>query len=315
MTTILDSESNWLPSAFREVFLLKNDPTSGRAIPTAVQLGSFGTGGPIESVILQDFSLELARVYSDRGIAEIYFTTLLENPVNPLLRYGYKHLGYLQDVPVLAGAHLNKGIVVPEGCWNFVRPYRIFPGETMRGLYRSWAGNIPQNYPRRPAMVFNGVRVADEQPIQMYSSANRVDDTNPLDLSQAGFTCPADSPVDLYGVSAFGLTEIAWPLGGGWQIRGPDEREWRKTRFIRTERLNGILPLLPASTQVQLESARWISPYGAHVKLGEERGWTMERDETFIAEVTGPDISEEDLSTDFWLGILTLRASSEVTYG
>ena len=300
-------ESNWLPFAFREVFRIKTDSVLGIGAPTAVELGSFGTGGPVERVLLQDFGLVLARVTpSEEPGEDPEWTWGFDDggDMVGMLRYGFKHKGYLLERPVLHAAHVNTGIVYPP-TWNFLRPYRIFPGEVMRARYLTSRPGRETQDKRKPGMMFNGVRSKDDQPHPMYSSTNKLDDGGPLALVQAGFTCPGDSPVDIYGVSAFGMTDLHFPRTGRWQVIGPDEREWFKTRTIR---LYGT-PVPPV-----IADDHWLSHVGAYTKLGEERGWMMERDETFIAEV-GVGTPLKHPASEFYAGILTLRGCAEVTYG
>jgi len=314
-----DHDSNWLPGAMREIFLLKND-ADGVPIPTAVEIGSFGMGRATEDVLLQDFSLDIAMVNNDlEGDAEyIKVGPTLVTPITPLVRYGYKHKGYLQDTPVLMGAHVNRGQVVPSNCWNFLKPYRIYPGEVLRANYKGLNSDLARAILRRPSIVFNGVRVKDDRPCLLYSATASfpygTKQQNGVVLNQGGLTCPADSPVDIYGVTATGLSDKVWPTTGAWQITGPDEREWYKHRFVRCDYLNLLYPTLP-NAHLILSSTRWLSHLGASVQLGEERGWLMERDETFIAEVTGPATDPKEAPEISYLGILTLRGHAEVTHG
>jgi hypothetical protein len=303
----MDAKSNWLPFAYREVFKIDIDPVTLLGLPTSVQLGSFGVaGGP--GALLQDFNLLILAIRYDQrtGMYEWSSPGEVEDPFVPFIRYGYKHLGYLTEQSMPYAAHVNMGEVVPRATWNFLRPYRLFPGNVMRASYK-YTGDSQEEirWPRKPGMIFNGVRVLDDKPVLLYSTTNKMDDLkNSMVLNQGGFTCPADSPVDIHGVSAFGMAEEKYPWAGAWQITGPDDREWFITRSLHVEGLN---------QPWQSSWERWLSLLGSYTKLGEDWGWSMGQDETFIAEVSVD--TPADKPEDFYAGILTLRGSAEVTYG
>jgi hypothetical protein len=287
-------ESNWLPFVHREVFRLKG--TLGTE-PTAVELGSFGVGSTLDRVLLQDFCLKVGSI--DTSEREPNWNLEPAVPIRSLMRYGYKHRGYLQERPILYGGHITDGLDIPLS-WSFHKPYTIFPGEVLRVNYNN--PNLSTSA-RKPGAVFNAVRLLDERPHLLYSSANKLDDGQPLVLNQPGLTCPADSPVAIHGVSLFGRSEMLIPLSGSWQITGPDDREWFESRIIR-------FPGLAVPPEIQW--GRMVAHRCVYTTLGEEWGWEMKHDEVFIMEVTALDPTPDDF---IWFGSLTLRGQLEVQYG
>lgn len=311
----MNPETNWLPFVLRETLRIGTNPTTLVGSPTAAELGSFGTGGMDGRVLLQDFSAEFGKLEYEDEEWNWYFSEGLANldtPITPVMRYGYKHKGYLIDVPIVAGAFHTHGVTIPEA-WKFLRPYRIYSGEVMRARYEGIVDSRTEvpSFPRKPGMVFNGIRTVDDQPILMYSSANKLDDGGPILLNQAGFTCPGDSPVDIWGVSAFGVSDLELPGGPKWQITGPDERDWYKHR-IRNNLLNlAGTPIVPPAGVLD---ARWITHRWERVELGEGKGWMMERDETFIIEV-GVDTALKGTDSEVYIAMITLRGFMEVNHG
>ena len=161
-------------------------------------------------------------------------------------------------------------------------------------------------------MIFHGVRTKDDRPVCLYSTPNRVDDGEAMVLNQSGFTCPGDSPVKIWGVSAFGSSDLSLPSGAAWQIIGPDEREWFKNR-IRNNITNlgdGFDNNVPQGVL----DARWISHRWEWIELGEEKGWMMGNDETFVVEV-GVNTPVTATDTEFYIAMVTLRGFMEVNHG
>jgi len=311
-------ETNWLPFVLRETLRLDTDPTFLTGGPTAAQLGSFGMGKVGDNVLLQDFGVEFGYMsyVGDPPEWTGSFSENIPEESDLLMRYGYKHRGYLIDVPVTAGAFATKGKVFTEA-WNFLRPYRIYPGEVMRARFRGYRGEVDGKktviFPRKPGMMFNGVRTKDKQPHLLYSTTNEIDEGEAMVLNQAGFTCPGDSPVDIWGVSAFGTAdaEREFVNGPDWQIIGPDEREWFRSRID-----NDVINVGGGPVEIQdgTVNANWLAHRWASVELGEGKGWMMGRDETFVVEL-GVNTPLTNDNTQFWFAMVTLRGFMEVNHG
>jgi hypothetical protein len=234
-------------------------------------------------------------------------------------RIGISGRGYLTEA--FYPLNLFKDGPYPEnGVWHFPKPYRLFPGQRMRAeiiLPAHFGFDVrdadADSYVFMPGIMFNGIKLSDNSPIMLYDRAN-INDIYAITALPASFLlnretlqCPADSPVDLYSVTAVPCNDRYWhvqeapegdPLSSGismpeLMIYGPDDRKWWDQR-------EWPQIVHPPTTLMDLNKPEWI----------------MQPLETLTVEIgnkgrhTRTDHSVVDSTITVYI---TLRGSLEVT--
>jgi hypothetical protein len=266
-------------------------------------------------IILQDLSVQQLTKYNMYPQNKTGSATEDFGRFTFMMRYGWDKRGYLLATTHPYGSFVNAGrVMVPV--WKFIRPYRMDPGEQLTATMvcggRFSLSTIPQD--SYPALVFNGVRVKDNQPIQLYDVARSVTaaDTE-VALADSTLKCPSDSSILLYSVA----TQNTWDFSASTasatrdhpsriQIYGPGGREW----------FHWEQPVSPAvaitAAQITGAESAWIQlPYN-RIILGEKTGWIQERDETFIMEYERA-VGYANNDGDALRMAVTLRGSVEVS--
>lgn len=197
-----------------------------------------------------------------------------------LMRYGWEKRGFLTEDFHPAGSFVS-GYRPMTPVWKFERPYRLDPGEALSATITAGGTYNLQTSPREstPALVFNGVRVRDNQPKLLYATTQLLAYTG--DVVSLTFNCDSDSSLLLYSVTLHDYYDYN-AYTSGWaaavpssvQIFGPGGREWHhyESDFTLT------------AAQVRAVTSNWIDLPGDPIDLGGERGWVQESDEAFVIE-------------------------------
>lgn len=281
------AEINYLPFAYREIQTFPILPAASYEVPlvstkiSSLALSSMVGKGRVERIFLQDL---IVTPWLCARVAQV--PTWLPDLVDPLaMRVGYQGKGFLLEERHQSGNFLQRPLQFSNH-WNFVKPYRIYPGEILQVNYESALGAAGNNV-IFPGVLFNGVKVKPDGtpglPCPLTESADNLDATGIYVWSGKGLTCPGDGPLDIYGVSMTGMEESTTTLT--WnspfvQIAGPDGRDWFKKTLI----MNEGWPVLGLQFSRQMQDGWWVTGGSQSMELGEERGWVMGRDEVFVAE-------------------------------
>jgi hypothetical protein len=307
-------------------------------------------GYPNARVIVQDVSIDVP-IFTIMPLpqsgAPLIETRLYNGMLHLLVRIGWKGKGYLTEELVPYGTLLNTARPLTP-TWNFVRPYRMDPGEALTATIWPLATNIGAGagsdcseevdsaiFGKCVGLMFHGVRIKDGNPIMLYDSTQelfcRTGNTDPViqqAMVQKTLACPADSSILIHSVSGtnFDLQNMdpgAIPWGGSMmQIYGPGGIPWMKP-IINVDFPNLAVAAPPGVTQQEVTTlTHWIDPKGSLIGLGEERGWLREPSESVTVEVEFPTGAAsqlgvfgwgfEDAELDFPL-LVTIRGSLEVS--
>lgn len=206
---------NFLPFAKRSVVAV---PVGGRA---STPISDMSHGGCIRAH-LGDISIayDVAQTV-DAGA----FDAAL------ICRIGILGRGYFTE-GFYAHRMFKDGIYPESGVWHFPKPYRMQPGQRLRALTRVPAAFSLATYPFIPGIMFNGVRLADNEPIMLYDRALAAAVAGgAYNLNRETLQCPADSAIDLYSVVASPDYDrydkyIDNLITTQTMIWGPDDRPW-----------------------------------------------------------------------------------------
>jgi hypothetical protein len=219
-----------------------------------------------------------------------------------LMRYGWEKKGFLTESFHPVGAFLNKGRpLVPV--WKFERPYRLDPGQRLSAVIVAGGAYNISAMPEEstPALMFNCVRVKDNQPKLLYDVARTVDATGTSESLY--FQCDADSPLLIYSVTLHDWYEYnavvsaaAAPTVSELQIFGPGGREWFHWETVPT----------PTAAQQNQIKGCWVEGFCDKVDLGEQDGWVQEPHESFVIEFMKQQTGVSDINL-----IVTLRGVLE----
>lgn len=341
---------NHFPFVLRNMLMLPFLPATDRR--RHIKVSGAAMGYPGARVIVQDLSVEQVLGYPNAVLWNALPTGAAPSGNNGgvlqlLMRIGWKGKGYLTEELLPYGTFLNKAKPLTP-TWNFVKPYRMDPGEALtatvwptanmvgagRGI--NTQGDYSVNFGKCVGVMFHGTRIKDGNPIMLYDATQALeineDKTAPVfakhPLTAKTLACPADTSILLHSVSTstfnngnyyggamtfghFGLT------GSMLQIYGPGGQEWMRPIF------NSYFPyVLPpgwdVSVQEYLSYCRWVDIKGSLVELGEQRGWLKEPREEVTVELEFPDGAQSQLaramegSVTEWPFAVTIRGSLEV---
>jgi hypothetical protein len=199
------------------------------------------------------------------------------------MRYGWEKQGFLTESFHPVGAFLNKGRpLVPV--WKFERPFRLNPGEELTAVITAGGAFSLATLPAEstPALMFNALRVKDNQPKMLYDVSRTVDSTG--DTQSLSFRCDADSSMLLYSVTAHdwyeynAIVNLAIPpWSSEIQIFSPGGREWMHYEVEPGLNLT--------AAQLRFIKSAWFEGASDRVDLGEQDGWVQEADEAFVLEL------------------------------
>lgn len=301
---------NYLPFVKRQIVDIPAAPRKGHLHLSAMAMGPGRT-------ILQDLSVGQLTMYNEYPPNQSGQTADDTGRNTFMMRYGWDKRGYLLEDLHPYGSFVNAGkSMVPV--WKFIRPYRMDPGEQLTATIicggRFSLSKIPTD--SYPALVFNGVRVKDNQPIQLYDVARDVTAAGTeVALADSTLKCPADSSVLLYSVAMQNTWDLSVNTIGATQdhpnrvqIFGPGGREW----FHWEQPVTPVIPI--TAGQIVAAQAGWLHLQYNRIKLGEETGWIQERDETFIMEFERAIGYANRSELPFRMAV-TLRGSVEVENG
>jgi hypothetical protein len=334
---------NHFPFALRNALILPFTPETDRR--RHVNVSGAAMGYPGARVIVQDVSVQ-ASFPSGGG------TLLNQMPQNDLsnnrgggvlhmlMRIGWKGKGYLTEELLPYGLFLNKAKPL-TATWNFVRPYRMDPGEALTATMWALATRLASNancgaesgsieFGKCVGLMFHGVRIKDGNPVMLYDASQELVCTTTADpnlreiaLARKTLACPADSSILLYSVSAtnmdlqnYDYTEVTEGIAGTMaQIYSPSGRPWMSS-IMANHFPYGVVPWAGITEQEAATYPHWIDPYDSLIDLGEERGWLKEAHEQITVELElGPEAASQlggAGTPDTWPVLVTVRGSLEV---
>ena len=266
---------NFLPFARRYVVTVPTNPARRAVTVPAMSMGPGRT-------ILQDFEVmesDAVNFYKPNDASQNGQTAR----ARLMMRYGWEKKGFLTESFHPVGSFLNKGRpLVPV--WKFERPFRLNPGEELSATITAGGAFHLSTLPAEstPALMFNALRVKDNQPKMLYDVSRTVDTTGTIQA--LSFHCDADSPMLLYSVTAHDWFEFNAisnlsipPWSSEIQIFSPGGREW-----LHYEAEAG---LTLTAAQLRYAKSAWIEGASDRVDLGEQAGWVQESDEPFVIEL------------------------------
>jgi len=262
---------NYLPFAMRENIVIPAGGSRALSIITAAFSGRF-KGAQVE--------------YQDVSFDGIRFAGALRVG---LVRYGFEGRGYLIEEPISTETIAQGSSPGVRHGWRFARPYTLNPGQRIRIDYELAADGVF-------GAVLYGQRLDNGENILLAGSnivgnaGNRIGT-----LTGDYFTCPADTPILIQGVSASGtmaLDEIN--LQFGVQIYDGNGREVLTTKTD------------PAGTVTNLQMRfDWINNDGVRIELGRANGWELPVNNLFLLEI-------ENDGAETLEYMVTVRGSLEV---
>lgn len=193
--------TNYLPFIRRSVVtatvesIVANTSTLYRMGRVATRIADLSYGRGVMAH-LGDAEVRLGPAYTDGTPIEVD-----RDVFNALsMRIGILGRGYLTENFAPIPSYRN-GTVHECGTWFFPKPYTIYPGQLLSGRFQSNAMAASKSV--RPALQYNGRRVADGKPIILYDApeTNATAAGQVFMLNGPNLRCPADSPVELYSVT------------------------------------------------------------------------------------------------------------------
>lgn len=272
------ADSNYLPFAMRENIVIPVGESRALSIISSSFLGQF-KGALVE---YQDVSITTPTIVSDNSLN------------GGLVRYGFEGRGYLMEEPVnpfLIGYGPSSE---RRYGWRFARPYTLNPGQCLRVDYEFAAPSTGIF-----GAVFYGQRLDNGESIFLAGSnilATAASSTGVL--TGDFFTCPADTPIKIHGVSlsAENTLETDTTVAFGAQIYDANGRELL------------TLKKAPNGTVTDLTMRQdWVNIVVAvTLPLGKSNGWELPLENFFIFEI------ENNNTTDSLEYLITVRGSVEV---
>jgi len=242
MSSVVDETRNYLP------FVRKVRMRVAASSRDYIKIPSMAVGGG-NKIILQDVA-----VCEDQG----------ELDELCLMRVGILGFKYLTEefFPIRTAMW---GVNPLHEVWEFEKPYRLFPGESLRVNMTK-----AQETESSGAVMFNGYSEVDGRPVALHDSDGVIETGTNVTLAGKGLACPDDGPVVLTSVT-FPVWEPDLPADGArYQIYSPDNRAWIEAECY--------IPNTPA------DGSGTIGPMVSPLVLGERNGWVLSPDQVFTLE-------------------------------